>query len=31
MWVNLGLMLVGGMTLVLALVLYLLYPRLSKR
>jgi hypothetical protein len=31
MWVNLGLLLVGGTTLVLAVVLYLLYPRLSKR
>jgi hypothetical protein len=31
MWVNVGLMLVGGTTLVLAVVLYLLYPRLAKR
>jgi hypothetical protein len=31
MWVNLGLLLVGGTTLVLAVVLYLLYPRLAKR
>lgn len=31
MWVNLGVLLVGGTTLVLAVVLYLLYPRLSKR
>jgi hypothetical protein len=31
MWVNLGLLLVGGTTLVLAVALYLLYPRLRKR
>jgi hypothetical protein len=31
MWVNLGLLLVGGTTLVLAVVLYLLYPWLAKR
>jgi len=28
MWVNLGLLLVGGTTLMLAIVFYLLYPRL---
>ena len=28
MWVNLGLLLVGGTTLILAIVFYLLYPRL---
>jgi hypothetical protein len=31
MWVNPGLLLVGGMTLVFALVFFLLYPRLAKR
>jgi hypothetical protein len=31
MWVNLGLLLVGGTTMVLAVVLYLLYPRPAKR
>jgi len=31
MWVNLGLLLLGGTTLVLAVALYLLYPRLAKR
>jgi hypothetical protein len=31
MWVNLGVLLVGGTTLVLAVVLYLLYPRPAKR
>jgi hypothetical protein len=31
MWVNPGLLLVGGATLVLAVVFYLLYPRPAKR
>jgi hypothetical protein len=31
MWVNVGLLLVGATTLLLAVVLYVLYPRLAKR
>jgi hypothetical protein len=31
MWVNVGLVLAGGTTLIFAVVLYLLYPRLAKR
>jgi hypothetical protein len=31
MWVNVDLLLVGGTTLIFAVVLYMLYPRLAKR